>query len=150
VQLHQPDKLAQLEKMGARLLVISFGKPERYQKFPEHFREHYLKPVYEEIGKDDPHPFRLTTFLSDPERHTYRAYGLGKLSAVEAYGPQVLLKYARWAVQGRKINAATEDTLQRGGNFVISVNQRITLAHSGRNQLDRPSPAVLLQALRKG
>jgi hypothetical protein len=50
-------------------------------------------------------------------------------------------------MQGKPIRLR-DDALQRGGNFVVGRDGHLTLAHTGRDQSDRPEPAEILAALR--
>lgn len=94
-------------------------------------------------------PLARTRFLADPERAVYRAYGLGRNSLLRVYGPRILAQYVVWGLRGKPIRIR-EDTLQRGGNFVVGRDGRLTLAHTGRDQADRPSVDTILAALRAG
>ena len=148
MQLHQPEILNQIEAQNARYWVISFAPLERFSVWPEYWRTNFLEPRYSKTAVTEQNPFRLTTFLHDPSLEVYRLYGLGRLSMLEVYGPEVLWKYARWTLEGRKIQPFKEDPQQRGGNFVVSGVQKILFSHSGRNQLDRPQPLQILKALK--
>jgi hypothetical protein len=150
VQLHQPDILARIAALDAHLLVIAFAELERVRHWIPFFTRTFLRPGYERAGVPPPeHPFARTRFAADPTRGSYHAYGLGRNSVLRVYGPRVVWQYVRWGLQGRPIRIQ-DDALQRGGNFVVGRDGRLTLAHTGRDQSDRPSVAALLAALAQG
>lgn len=150
MQLHQPAPLDAIAALDARVVVVSFAPLARLARWVPHFRAHFLMPSYE--GQDLPpaDPFAHTRFVADPSLAAYHAYGLGRNSALRVYGPGILLQYARWALQGKSIRKPPEDPLQRGGDFVIGRDGRLTLAFVGRDQSERPAVAALLAALHKG
>lgn len=150
MQLHQPDVLDQLAALDARLLVVSFADLGRLAHWVPSFRRRFLDPAYAERGVAPPAvAFARTRFLADPGRAAYHAYGLGRNSALRVYGPRILWQYAKWAMRGKPIGIR-DDTLQRGGNFVVGRDDRLTLSHTGRDQSERPSPDAILAALRRG
>ncbi len=130
------------------MLVISFAPLEKLQRWVPHFQANFLEPYYEEHQQEIPTDFfSLTRFAADPDLTAYHAYGLGRNSVLKIYGPGILWQYAKWAVQGKPIAKPLEDPLQRGGNFVINQHHRLTLAHTGRDQSDRPPVSDILAAL---
>lgn len=150
MQLHQPDVLNALAALDARLVVVSFAEVERLRRWVPYFRRQFLEPAFAARGYSAAvDPFERTRFLADPARTAYHAYGLGRNSVWRVYGPRILAQYARWGLQGRPIRV-NQDTLQRGGNFVIGPGGRLTLAHTGRDQSERPSIGAILAALRQG
>ncbi len=92
-------------------------------------------------------PFVRTQFLADPARQAYHAYGLGRLTPLKAGGPRILKQYVRWLFQGRPVHWTTEDVLQRGGDFVVGRDGRLTFCHVGRDQSETPSADAILAAL---
>jgi hypothetical protein len=150
VQLHQPDVLDQLAALDARLLVVSFAERARLTHWVPYFRRRFLNPAYAERGVAPPaDPFARTRFLADHDRTVYHTYGLGRNSVLRVYGPRILWQYVLWGVQGKPIGI-TDDTLQRGGDFVLGRGGRLTFAHTGRDQSDRPPVRTILAALRQG
>jgi hypothetical protein len=148
VQLHQPEILEKTAALDGRWLIISFAPLSYLQRWVPHFQANFLEPYAEERGiKLPPDPFALSRFAADPNLEVYRTYGLGRNSILKSYGPQILGQYVRWAAEGKPIRMPAQDTLQRGGNFVIGRNGRLTLAHTGRDQSDRPSLDALLAAM---
>jgi hypothetical protein len=150
VQLHQPEVLEQLAGLDGRWLVLSFAKTDRLQSWIPHFRDNFLLPYYQEHGWPWPTGlFARTRFVADPSLAVYHAYGLGRNTLRQVYSRQILRQYARWRAQGKTINWPQEDVLQRGGNFVVGQAGRLTLAHTGRDQSERPGVAELLASMRR-
>jgi hypothetical protein len=142
--------LGHLADLEASLLVLSFAELERLCHWVPYFQRQFLAPSYVQRGLVPPAaPFARTRFLTDPARAAYPAYGLGRNSVPRVYGPRILWQYLQWGLQGRRIRI-NDDTLQRGGNFVVGRDGRLTLAHTGRDQSDRPSVESILAALRQG
>ncbi len=150
MQLHQPDALNRLAALDARLLVVSFADLSRLTHWVPYFRRRFLDPAYAERGVAPPaDALARTRFLADPDRAAYHAYGLGRNSILRVYGPHILWQYVTWALRGKPIGIR-DDTLQRGGDFVVGRDGRLTLSHTGRDQSERPSPDAILAALCRG
>ncbi len=150
MQLHLPTVLDELAKLDARLLIASFAPLSRFAEWAPYFRESFLQPFYTEHHLSLPdNVFARTRFLADPALDVYHAYGLGRLSMLQAYGPKIIWQYLRWAAMGKPIKRTNQDTLQRGGDFVINREGRLTLAHMGNSQAERPPVSEILAALRK-
>ncbi len=150
MQLHQPQVLKQYEQLDARILIISFVPLERLRSWSDYWCKTFYYPSLPQNQLNEAQdPLARSTFLADPALNTYKTYGLGRYSTLAVYGPQILLQYAKWAVQGKKIRRPNEDTLQRGGDFVVGQDGRIKLAHTGKNQSERPSVESILKALGK-
>ena len=148
VLLHQPIVLRRLEELNARILVVSFASTENIRKWQKSFCEHFLQPALKESGERcEFFPPQLFQFVSDPTLATYHAYGLDRNSAIKVFSPKVLWQYFKWGVEGKPVNYTNEDTLQRGGNFVIGPGNRILLSHTGKDQLERPAPKEIIESL---
>ena len=76
--------------------------------------------------------------LIDAHREVYAAYGLGRGSVAQVWGPRAWRAYARLLRQGRRFRRPREDTLQLGGDFVIDRRGRVRYAYRGRDPSDRP------------
>lgn len=149
MQLHQPAFLNELAALDARLLVLSFADVNQLRNWVPYFQRHFLEPAsaHLDVAAHRTDPFERTRFLADRTRGVYHAYGLGRNSAWRVYGPQILWQYAKWWAQGNLI-LIQDDALQRGGDFVVDRDGRLKLAHTGRDQSDRPSADAILTALR--
>lgn len=149
MQLHQPDVLRRLAALDAHLLVVSFAAPSRLSGWVPYLRDTMIVPSYGQHEEAVPADiFQRTRFVADPDRHTYASYGLRRNSVVRVYGPRILWRYLQWGLQGKPIRIR-EDTLQRGGDFVIGRGGLLTLSHTGRDQSDRPAVSAILAALGK-
>ena len=145
MQLHQPPAVAALARHRATVAVVSFAEPERLKSWIPYFREQFLEKS--PAGDDAARLLSGTRFVTDPERAAYRAYGLGQHATRRVYSLKILLQYARWALEGRKLRKATEDTLQKGGDFVIGSDGRLRFSYVGTDQSERPDVADVLAAL---
>lgn len=145
MQLHQPRSIEAIARRRATIVVVSFATPERLEEWLPYFRKHFLEPSL--AGDDAGRLLSGTRFATDPERAVYRAYGLGRHPARKVYSLKVLLQYARWTLEGRALRKASEDTLQKGGDFVVGSDGRLRLCHVGSDQSERPDVADVLGAL---
>lgn len=125
------------------IALITFGDPERLEQYN---RSHsYGFPI-----------------LTDPDRSTYRAYGLGRGTATRIWGLRAARRYlelARRDTTGpfglvsmirflRSIWRPTDDTMQLGGDFVIGPDGRLTYGFWGEGPDDRPTVDALIAATR--
>ena len=149
MQLHRPEVLESYTALAAGLIVLSFAPLERLQKWVPDFRADFLEPYYKKVaGRPADDPFARTRFVADPALSVYHAYGLGRNSAFKVYGAKIIWQYAVWAAQGKPIKKSGEDTLQRGGDFVVGRDGRLTLSHVGDDQSERPSIEAVLAAIK--
>ena len=89
------------------------------------------------------------TVVSDPQRIAYRAYGLGRGSVARVWGWKAARRYLQiFRTAGvRGWRRPTEDTLQLGGDFVVSPDGTLTYGFWGRGPDDRPSVDDLVAAV---
>ncbi|MEM8708081.1 MAG: AhpC/TSA family protein [Actinomycetota bacterium] len=88
--------------------------------------------------------------LVDPDRTSYRAYGIGSASALRVWGFKNLKRYLR-IFAGRKLTAIrrpTEDTRQLGADMVIDRDGNLAWAHWPDGPDDRPTMQQLVDAVR--
>lgn len=150
MQLHQPETLAQIASLDGRLLVVSFAPLAEFTDWTGYFQKHSLRPYYKDHNLDiGPGTLSRTQFVADPELGVYHAYGMGRYSRWTAYGPSIVRQYLKFLFQGKPLRLPSQDTLQRGGDFVIGRDGRLTLSHVGTDQSDRPLVSDLLAAMRK-
>jgi hypothetical protein len=150
VQLHHPDVQMKLAEQDAQLLVLSFAPVQELTGWVPFFQKHFLETYFKEQKLEPPVDFfTRTRFVSDAELRAYRAYGLGRHTVWEAYGPKIVWQYLHFIAQGKPLRMPKADTLQKGGDFVVNRQGRLTLSHVGRDQSDRASVAAILAALNK-
>ena len=124
----QQDELAASD---AVVLVVSFD-PER--QVDEFCRERHV-------------PFHC---LADEARTAYRAYGLTRGSWRQTLTPRALAPYIRLFFSGRTVKAApNQDVRQRGGDFVVGRDGRLTLAYASDDPADRPDIGSIITACRE-
>jgi hypothetical protein len=128
VQLHQQQ--AELAARDAVVLAISFDPFQDVRAFCATDRWSFA-------------------CLVDEARTAYRAYGLTRGSWVQTLTPRALAPYARLLVSGRLVRAAPgQDIRQRGGDFVVGRDGRLTLAHDSDDPADRPDVGSIVEACR--
>jgi hypothetical protein len=148
VQLHRPETLDSFRAADARLIVVSFSSLEALKEWVPYFRRAFLERDYTDHNLSLPDTvFSRTEFVADPQLWAYHAYGLGRHSVLEAYGPRIVRQYLRWMVEGKPIRMTRQDTLQRGGDFVVGRDGRLRLSQVGRDQSERPRIREVLDAL---
>jgi peroxiredoxin len=122
----------EFRRLGAEVLVVAQARPE--------FLAMFLR--------DQPLPFPV---VSDPDRASYRAFGLERISPLSMLRPGVILRLLRLLFRGWGIRKPVkgEDILQRGGDFVVDREGRLRYAYRSAQLTDRPSVDALLQAIRE-
>ncbi len=89
--------------------------------------------------------------LVDPDRRTYRAYGLGRGSIGRVYGWRAARRYAAIvAADGPGgLRRPVEDTRQLGGDFVVAPDGTLAWGYWGAGPDDRPPIDDLVAAYRR-
>lgn len=89
------------------------------------------------------------TVLLDPDRASYRAYGLGRGSVTRVWGWRAAVRY--WEIIRRgalgRLHKPTEDSLQLGGDFVIGPTGTLAWGFWSEGPDDRPSVDQLIAAV---
>ena len=121
----------EIRRLGAGVLVVTQSGPQ----------------VLAAFLRAQPLPFPL---VGDPERKTYRAFGLEETSVGAMVRPGVLFRYLGLMFRGwrPRMPHVGENVLQLGGDFVLDAESRLIYAHPSAEPTDRPSLDTLLQALR--
>lgn len=87
--------------------------------------------------------------LADESRTAYRAYGLMRGSWRQTLTPRALAPYIRRFFAGRPVKATpNQDIRQRGGDFVVGRDGRLTLVCVSDDPADRPDIGSILTACR--
>jgi len=123
--LHQDD----LDKLNTRVWIVSFGALPAAQIWLE----------------ETCTPFRL---LLDPDRETYRAYGLER-SLLRSWNLKTMWRYAQLMGAGTRWRGIQGDSTQLGGDFVIDRNGVVRLAYPSHDPTDRPVVDDLLVMLQQ-
>ncbi len=88
--------------------------------------------------------------LRDPDRHGYRAFGLGRGSVARVWGLRAAKRYLelirRDGIGG--VRRPTEDPRQLGGDFVIDGEGRLVWGFWGDGPDHRPAIGDLIAAVR--
>jgi hypothetical protein len=138
VQLHH-DLQPTIADKRVSIVVVTFAESSDLSLWQE-------RVLFAEAPSAD---FANTAFLSDPSLTIYHTYGLGRNSFLRVYGVRILWHYAKLYLRGKPLPRVKQDTLQRGGDFVIGRDGRIALAHVGRDQSDRVNSRDIIKALEK-
>jgi peroxiredoxin len=131
---HLGEVAANVERFreaSTNVVAVSQAKPAMLAMFLRH----------------SPQPFPV---VCDPDRTTYRAFGLERTSFWSFLRPSVLWGYLRLIFRGSKVLLPYEgeDVYQLGGDFLLDRTGRITYAYRSRTATDRPTIQTLLDAIR--
>lgn len=123
------DGYEQIQRTGARLVVIGNGRPEQAKVFQEEERI----------------PFDLWV---DPEMKAYRAAGLRR-GVTSLVSRRTVGHVWRAMRQGHRQSAVQGDPWQLGGAFVITPSGKTVYSQVSREAGDHPPLAELLEALER-
>lgn len=100
----------------------------------------------EEFRKAKAVPF---TFLLDPDRAAYRAYGLARGGLMQVFGPSTALPFlsANLRPETRQRGLKGGDLMQMPGTFVVDGEGVVRFAHRNRHVADSPRNLDILVAL---
>ncbi len=116
--------LNDIDQLGVRVVVVAFAARES------------LAGYQHRQGLDH------IQVLSDPDRRAYQAFGFRRGTLLRVWlHPRVWARYAQLVLRGRRPEPAHEDTLQLGGDALISADGRIAWIYRSRGPEDRPSLA---------
>jgi len=86
--------------------------------------------------------------LSDPERKSYKDFGIDRGSLSAVLGPRVLLKGFRAAAHGHFIGRIVGDEFQLSGTFIVDKGI-VRFAYYSKDASDNPSVKMLLSEIEK-
>lgn len=122
----------QLDAFGSDtdVALITFSDPD------------HLEPYLQRQGLAFP-------VLSDPDRTTYQAFGIGRGTVLRVWGWRMARRYVEiYREHGfQRPERATEDTLQLGGNFIINPEGTLIYGYWGEGPDDRPAIESLIAAI---
>ena len=120
---------AEIESLGLQVLVVTF---EAANVAADYVREAGL-------------PWLL---LLDPTRALYAAYGMGRGSFWQIWGPATWWAYASLLVRGQRPQRASGDVNQLGGDVLIDPAGIVVVQRVGLGPADRPAISDLLAPIR--
>lgn len=90
-----------------------------------------------------------TPVLLDPDRTSYRAYGIGSATTRRVWGWRTLRRYLEILTgpERQALRRPTEDTRQLGADMVIDRNGDLSWARWSEGPDDRPSVEELIAAV---
>jgi len=123
-----------LDDLGANTAVVMIAFTDRSNL--AHYRS------------TNPLPFPV---LLDPDRATYRSYGLGRGSLWRVWGWKATRRYLQIFREGglHGLRRPTEDTLQLGGDFIVSPDGTLAWGFWGEGPDDRPSVEEIITQLQR-
>jgi|SRR5437588_2917262 len=124
------DHDQEIAAAGGRVAVVSFAPPEHVKRFALALGHPYL-------------------WLSDPERESYRALGVGKGRVLNPFSFTDIWRNAYSTLRGRPWLPQQADLWQLGADFVFDAEGVLTMAHRCRSSHDRPPAEAVLEAFRK-
>jgi hypothetical protein len=124
------DHDAEIAAAGGRVTVISFAPPEHVKRFAQALGHPYL-------------------WLSDPERGSYRALGVGKGGLFNPFSFTDIWRNAYSTLRGRPWIPQQADIWQLGADFVFDSEGILTMAYRCRSSHDRPAAETVLEAFRR-
>jgi peroxiredoxin len=115
---------------GANVVLIGHGD----RRAAEEFRKARLVPF---------------TFLLDPDRAAYRAYGLARGGLMQVFGPSTALPFltANIRSETRQRGLKGGDLMQMPGTFVVDAEGVVRFAHRNRHVADSPRNHDILVAV---
>jgi hypothetical protein len=121
----------QIEEMGAKVLVVSFARPDKVAAFLE----------------KHPQPFPV---VCDPTLTAYRELQMKRTTWLTFFRPDVTARFLKMMVHGQKLAKPdpADDLLQLGGDFALASDRRLIYSHPSVEATDRPTNDDLLSALR--
>ena len=120
---------AEFDRRDVSIVVVSFAEPAKLLQYQEYHNW----------------PFPI---LADPNRVTYQAFALKRLSWLRVFSPSTLRMYFKLLCKGQERRYyGKDDIYQAGGDFLLDREGNILFAHRGQDPADRPPPEKLLKTI---
>lgn len=123
------ERLPEIEDLGAEVVVVTFTQVRNLRGYQRRFAD----------------PF---TVVTDEHRQLYASIGFGRGSVLRVWGWRAAKKYAELIRAGARPERSGEDTLQLGGNVIVSRDGTLAWRYSGAGPDDRPSVEKVMSELR--
>ena len=124
------EQRARIDGLGATVVMVAYDRPG-------------LLATKMMRGLDVPYPL-----LYDPDRASYRAWGLGRTGLFGALlSPALNWRYLKLLLRGERFLGVAPDMFQLGGDFVLDRGGRVRFAGRMRNNGDRTPTGRLLDEL---
>ena len=85
--------------------------------------------------------------LSDPQRDTYRAYGLASGTLLRVLAPGTIWTYVKLLARGNRYQFGKSDLRQMGGDFVLDERGLVAYEFRGASPHQRPTVSELIAVL---
>ena len=105
---------------------------------------------FEPMGRVSQLAFQLQLpfpVLSDQERKTCEAYGLGSVSWQRIFSPGTVWAYLKHFALGGRYDHQSSDWKQLGGDFILDANGFVTFEHHSTAPHNRPQVGQLVSLL---
>ncbi|HEY7283594.1 MAG TPA: peroxiredoxin-like family protein [Actinomycetota bacterium] len=123
------DDRERFETADAEVVLVGQGSTEEAERFVQGRRL----------------PFRC---LVDPDRSAYRAYGLGRGTPAQVYGPRVFVPFVKANLTGHpQLGLRGGSFHQMPGSFVVDRTGTLRFVHRNRTVADTPPNQALLDAV---
>ena len=90
----------EFKKIGVQVVIVAFASLKTLQPYQKIYQWRY--PI-----------------LSDSQRQLYHLLGLQKGAFFQIFHPKTVMNYARYMIEGKKIEKTKEDIYQLGGDFIF-------------------------------
>lgn len=126
------EKKQEIARLGAQVLLVTHAPPTLLERKMMH---------------DLQNPFPL---LLDPEKASYRQWGLGETHLGGAMlSPSLNWRYLKLLLKGERFLGLAPNMFQLGGDFIVDAAGRIAAAHPMRNNGDHADVEQLLEELQR-
>ena len=118
----------EFKKIGVQVVIVAFASLKTLQPYQKIYQWRY--PI-----------------LSDSQRQLYHLLGLQKGAFFQIFHPKTVMNYARYMIEGKKIEKTKEDIYQLGGDFIFDREGVYRFGYPSRRPDDRPPVSLLIQKL---